>query len=434
MIDPLGMHRSIRNTRRLAEVVGVLARHGFRQILLETGISHLIDGSVASVLRSQGGEQADTDAPIEARIRMAIEELGPSFIKFGQIISTRPDLIPPELATELKKLHSDCPRVEFAKIRDRLEAELGDRLQTLFTEIEETPIAAASMAQVHRATLSDGTKVALKVLRPGIEEIIQSDMDIMMEFARLAERSFADQGYSPTEIVREFRLELEREIDLIHEGRSTDRMRRDFAEDPAVTFPRVFWEATTRRVLALEFVEGRLLSRVDPAELPAEERRALAAADVQAVFRQCLEIGFFHADPHPGNLFLLGGGRICFIDCGMTGRVDRATREQLAMLVMNFAIRRRLVRKARCAAIAGGVLRATAATPGALPRRHGISDQGAHDRPGCRAVSRSGVRFRHARPSPSGAADEGLLRRCGSSATHYARGGTLSRNDREPPG
>ena len=330
----MGMHRSIRNTRRLAEVIGVLARHGFRQILIETGISHLIDRSAGSVLRSREEEETHTDVPIEARVRMALEELGPSFIKFGQIISTRPDLIPPGLATELKKLQSDCPRVEFAKIRDRLQAELGDRLKTLFTEIEETPIAAASMAQVHRATLCDGTKVALKVLRPGIEAIIQSDMDIMMEFARLAERSFADQGYSPTEIVREFQQELEREIDLIHEGRSTDRMRRDFEEDSAVTFPRVYWEATTRRVLALEVVEGRLLSRVDPTELPAEERRALAAAGVQAVFRQCLEIGFFHADPHPGNLFLLGDGRICFIDCGMTGRVDRATREQLAMLVM----------------------------------------------------------------------------------------------------
>jgi len=331
--DPIGLHRRIRNTRRLAEVVRVLVRHGFRQVLVETGISRLLDRG--SEIFGRGRDSDVPELPFEARVRMALSDLGPTFIKLGQILSTRPDLIPPALATELRKLQSDCPRVDFHLIRKRLEEEFGERLEHLFSDIVETPIAAASMAQVHQATLHDGTKVAMKILRPGIEATIDSDMDIMMELARLTERTFADQGYSPTEIVREFQQELEREVDLIQEGRSTDRMRRSFGEDPNVSFPTVYWEATTRRVLTLQFIDGRLLSRTDFATLLPEERRQIVAAGVQAVFRQCLEIGFFHADPHPGNIFILEGGRICFIDCGMTGRVDRATREQLAMLVMS---------------------------------------------------------------------------------------------------
>ena len=246
------------------------------------------------------------------------------FIKLGQVLSTRPDLVPAELADELRSLRSNCPTVPFAEIRKRLEEEFGDKLDEHFQSIDEVPLAAASIAQVHRAVLKDGTNVVLKIVRPGIEEIIESDMDILTELARLTENRISELGYSPKETVREFQQELSREVDLLYEGRSTDRFRKNFADDPKIHFPIVYWPSTTRRVLTLEHVQGTLLVRNrflhDVAGAAANDR----GKGSEAVFRQCLEHGFFHADPHPGNIFAMPDGGICFIDCGMTGRIDRA--------------------------------------------------------------------------------------------------------------
>ncbi len=333
MSDPIGIRRGIRNTRRAAEVIAVLAKHGFRQILSDTGIERIIERGQEILLRTK--PDSSPTKPLEVRVREALEELGGTFIKLGQVLSTRPDLVPQELADELRRLHSNCPRVPFEDIRKRLENEFGDRLNTEFASIDETPLAAASMAQVHRAKLADGTAVVLKILRPGIEETIESDMDILMEAARLTENRFRELGYSPTETVREFQQELTRETDLLHEGRSTDRFRRNFADDPMVRFPVVFWKTTTRRVLTLEHVQGTVLAETNFAAMSAEQRRQIVAKGAEAVFRQCLEFGFFHADPHPGNIFALPDGAICFIDCGMTGRIDRQTMQDLATLVMS---------------------------------------------------------------------------------------------------
>lgn len=333
MSDPIGIRRGIRNTRRAAEVIAVLAKHGFRQILADTGIERIIERGQEILLRSRA--EATPSKPIEVRVREALEELGGTFIKLGQVLSTRPDLVPPELADELRRLHSDCPRVPFPEIRTRLEEEFGDRLNDLFQFIDESPLAAASIAQVHRATLADGTKVVLKILRPGIEEMIEADMDILMEAARLTENHFKELGYSPVLTVREFQQELVREVDLLHEGRSTDRFRRYFSDDAMIHFPVVYWNASTRRILTLEHIQGALLSETDFKSLSPEARRRIVAKGAEAVFRQCLEFGFFHADPHPGNIFHMQDGAICFIDCGMTGRIDRQTMHDLATLIMS---------------------------------------------------------------------------------------------------
>ncbi len=333
MSDPIGIRRGIRNTRRAAEVIAVLAKHGFRQILSDTGIERIIERGQEILLRSKADSTPST--PVEVRVREAIEELGGTFIKLGQVLSTRPDLVPPELADELRRLRSNCPRVPYPEIQKRLEEEFGDRLTTLFQSIEETPLAAASIAQVHSAKLADGTNVVLKILRPGIEETIESDMDILMELARLTENRFRELGYSPVETVREFQQELTREVDLLHEGRSTDRFRKNFADDPKVHFPNVYWQSSTRRILTLEHVQGAPLSETNFAAMTPEQRRNIVAKGAEAVFRQCLEFGFFHADPHPGNIFAMPDGSICFIDCGMTGRIDRQTMQDLATLVMS---------------------------------------------------------------------------------------------------
>jgi ubiquinone biosynthesis protein len=333
--DPIGIRRRIRNTRRAAEVIAVLAKHGFRQVLADTGIERIIERGQEILLRSKTDDGGAGTLPVEVRIRMALEELGGTFIKLGQVLSTRPDLVPPELADELRKLQSDCPRVPYAEIRERLEQEFGDQLLVLFRSIDEEPIAAASIAQVHGAVLQDGSPVVLKIVRPGIEESIESDMDILMELARLTEKYFSEQGYSPTETVREFQEELSREVDLLHEGRSTDRFRHNFRDDARIHFPVVYWKATGRKVLTLERIDGTLLSRLDPSTLTKEERHRIVEEAAEAVFRQCLQHGFFHADPHPGNIFVLRDGRICFIDCGMTGRIDQHTMQHLATLVMS---------------------------------------------------------------------------------------------------
>lgn len=333
MTDPIGIRRGIRNTRRAAEVIAVLAKHGFRQVLADTGIERIIERGQEILLRTRSDSSPTT--PIEVRVREALEELGGTFIKLGQVLSTRPDLVPQELADELRRLRSDCPRVPFEKIRERLIEEFGDDLSEQFLSIDEIPLAAASIAQVHRATLNDGTQVVLKIVRPGIEEVIESDMDILMEAARLTENHFRELGYSPTETVREFQQELVREVDLLHEGRSTDRFRRYFADDPKIHFPLVYWPTSTRRVLTLELIQGTLLSETRFDQLSAEQRREIVAKGAEAVFRQCLEFGFFHADPHPGNIFYMPDGAICFIDCGMTGRIDRQTMQDLASLIMS---------------------------------------------------------------------------------------------------
>lgn len=243
--------------------------------------------------------------------------------------------MPTDLAEELRSLRSNCPTVPYAEIRKRLEEEFGDKLDEYFQSIDEVPLAAASIAQVHRAVLKDGTHVVLKIVRPGIEETIESDIDILTELARLTENRISELGYSPKETVREFQQELAREVDLIYEGRSTDRFRQNFADDPKIHFPIVYWPSTTRRVLTLEHVQGTLLSETDFSSISPEQRRTICEKGSEAVFRQCLEHGFFHADPHPGNIFATADGGICFIDCGMTGRIDRQTMQSLATLVMS---------------------------------------------------------------------------------------------------
>lgn len=323
--------RTIRNTKRFAEIVKVLSAFGFRQLVLDTGLHRLL-GPSKEEITPPSGDNSETH-PLPVRVRMVLEELGPTFIKLGQILSTRPDLVPPEWANEFKKLQDRCQQISFTEIYKVLALEFPGRLDLLFSSIEETPLAAASIAQVHRATMKDGTAVVIKVLRPGARQLIEEDMDLVESLAQLLEQYFSDLGYSPTAVAKEFSRELLREINLVIEGQSTERLRRYFEDDVNISFPKVYWSATTRNVLTMEEVKGRLLSTVSPEMLNQSERRTIVANGTDAVFKQCLRFGFFHADPHPGNIFLLPGGKLCFIDCGMTGQLDKKTTDQLINLV-----------------------------------------------------------------------------------------------------
>ncbi len=322
--------RTIRNTRRFAEIIKVLTKFGFRQLVQDTGLHRLLGSKEEFETPARNGNDI---LPRAIRVRMVLEELGPTFVKLGQILSTRPDLIPPEWANEFKRLQDNCQHVPFTDIFNVLSLEFPGRLDLIFSSIDETPLAAASIAQVHRAILQDGTSVVIKVLRPGARELIEEDMALVESLSQLLEQYFSDLGYSPTAVAKEFSRELLKEINLVIEGQSTERLRRYFEGDNNISFPKVYWTATTRNVLTMQEIQGRLLSTVLPDDLTPSERRAIVANGTDAVFKQCLRFGFFHADPHPGNIFLLPGNKLCFIDCGMTGQLDRKTTEQLINLV-----------------------------------------------------------------------------------------------------
>jgi ubiquinone biosynthesis protein len=320
----------IRHTKRFADLLEVLARHGFASFLSETGLDRLLDKGRELLGGIIPGAEIES-LPLPVRLRLVLEELGPTYIKLGQILSTRPDLIPPAIAEEFSKLQSDVPAVPIEEIRRAIEKEyLG---QIPFTSIEEKPLGAGSIAQTHRAVLPDGSRVILKVLRPGIHELIESDVDVLTAAAGFSERHFKALSFHPTAVVKEFSRHLRRELDLTYEARSIHRLTTLFAANPAIHFPRVFEEYSTENILAMEEVKGILLAKMKDGDLTATERRKLVEHGTMAVFRMCLEFGFFHADPHPGNIFALPGGEICFVDLGMTGHIDQKTQNDLAGLV-----------------------------------------------------------------------------------------------------
>ncbi len=272
-------------------------------------------------------------APEEVRIRRMLEELGPTFVKLGQVLSTRPDLVSETWCREFRKLQSEAPSEPFAAIETELQRELGSRLESLLTSVDPEPIAAASIAQVHRAVRTDGRRIVLKVLRPGVRGTIEADVRLMRRLAMLAERRLSGIGFSPVEVVDQFARHIAAETDLTLEGRNAERLGRAFADDPRIGFPGVHWDLTTPSVLALEEIDGALLARHRADEFPADVRHETVARCADAVFRQCFELGFFHADPHPGNIVLRTDGSICFLDCGMVGHVSPDTAEQLADLI-----------------------------------------------------------------------------------------------------
>jgi ubiquinone biosynthesis protein len=296
--------RTIRNTKRFAEIIKVMSQFGFKQLVLDTGLHRILGGSGEEIDQTASPDSSPS-LPRAVRVRMVLEELGPTFIKLGQVLSTRPDLIPPEWAAEFKKLQDNCKQVSFAEIHQVLTQEFPGRLDELFLSIDETPLAAASIAQVHSAVLASGEHVVIKVLRPGTRELLEEDMGLLETLAQILEQYFSDLGYSPTAVAKEFSRELLKEINFVIEGQATERLRRYFEDDANIDFPKVNWSATTRNVLTMERVEGRLLSSLQPDDLSAEERRKIVANGTDAVFKQCLRFGFFHADPHPVNIFLL---------------------------------------------------------------------------------------------------------------------------------
>jgi ubiquinone biosynthesis protein len=265
---------------------------------------------------------------------MAFEELGPTYVKLGQILSTRPDLVPMEYIEELSRLQDKIPAFPFEKVRRVVSSEFGMSPEELFDSLEEEPFASASIGQVHRAVLKDGEAVAVKFQRPGIEKIIEVDLEIMLHLATLAEHHIEELSFHrPVKIVEEFARTLEKEIDYKNEATNMERIARHFIDDPLVYIPKVFRDTTTTRVLTCEFIDGIKISDIESLDAAGLDRGIITARGADLVLKQIFVHGFFHADPHPGNIFVLPDNVICLLDFGMTGIVDRQTRENFVDLL-----------------------------------------------------------------------------------------------------
>lgn len=323
----------VTHMRRYSEIVGVLVKHGFVDVVDALHLRPYL--SAGRRVLSALGHDGRPEQSRAVRLRLAFEELGPTFIKFGQALSTRADLLPAEVIAELALLQDTVPPLPAGTAENAIETALGCGVADLFLEFDTQPLAAASIAQVHRATLPSCEVVAVKVRRPGIETVIEADLAILADLARLMERYLPDSSlYSLGDLVAEFARTIRREQDLVREGRLIERVASQFAGDPTVRFPRVCWPLTTASVLTMEFLDGVKVSALGTAALPDADPQLVARRGADAVLKQILVNGLFHADPHPGNILVLPGNVVAFVDFGVVGRINRDMRESLADTIL----------------------------------------------------------------------------------------------------
>ncbi len=366
-----------RDLGRLQHIAAILIRYGFGDMVRRLGLANALEKAGRALHWNEAEELAHLEAP--ARVRRALEEMGPTFIKLGQVLATRVDLFDAAWIAEFSRLQDSAPTVPWADIHAQLSADLGAAPEEIFAVIDPQPLAAASVAQVHRARLEDGGEVIVKVRRPGIRPTIEADLRWLMRLAELAENDLPEvRAFHPRDVMRQLAQSLRRELDFASECRSAERIAQNFVGytdnantvqkvmrngipsagggdtpnysisgnqepptdetmqslQPPVVIPRVYWEWTGERVCVQEFIDGlsgRNLQAVDQAGL---DRKVLARRGAHAVLKMIVEDGFFHADPHPGNVFYLPGNRIAFIDFGMVGRLTDERRDQLIRLLL----------------------------------------------------------------------------------------------------
>ena len=328
-----------RDMGRLNEIAGVLIRHGLGDSVRRLGLADKLERAGHALRWEHVADLARIEPPVQ--VRLAMEELGPAFVKLGQILAGRADLFGPEWIAEFGRLHSHVPALPLDQLRPQLRQDLGGEPEDVFARFDIEPLAAGSIAQVHRAQLRDGTEVVVKIRRPGITEVIEADLRLLARLAALAEAEMAAlKPYQPQQLVREFAKSLRRELDLAAECRHAERVVANLTALPYIVIPRVHWAHTGERVNVQDYVGGVPGDRLDQLTADAGfDRSLLAKRGAHAVLKMIVEDGFFHADPHPGNVFYLGGNRIAFIDFGMVGRLSVRRREELLDLLLGLVER-----------------------------------------------------------------------------------------------
>ncbi len=333
MIRKIGMiGKTYRHANRYFEIIKVLIKYGFEDVVSQSRLESIIDFGRKIVFRKADVKIASLSR--WERMRLVLEELGPAFIKFGQIMSTRPDLIPLELIPEFKKLQDVVPPFSEAKAVSLVEQELGKPISEIFDNFSPTPVAAASIAQVHKAVLVESKEVvAIKVQRPGIDRLIETDLEIMFHLATMMEKHVEGmKSFNIVKIAEEFERAIHKELNFSIEASNIERFGNNFQKDLNIYVPKCYRDYSTKKVLTMEFIEGIKISNIESLEANSLDRKIIAKRGGDLILKQIFEFGFFHADPHPGNVFVLPENVICFLDFGMMGTLTRTTMELITSM------------------------------------------------------------------------------------------------------
>lgn len=325
--------RTYRHFNRYSQIVGALVKYGFGDLIERLNIDQFL-AAVLNMVSEKSPMPVHARQSSAARIRMALEELGPTYIKLGQLLSTRPDFVDVDLIDELARLQDNVAPLAYDEVEAVFRREFGETPDAVFAEFDREPLASASIGQVHRARLSGGEEVAVKIQRPGIQSVVEVDLEIMLHLATLMEHHVEEIAlHRPVRIVEEFTRLMERELDYANEAASVERFARQFLGDDTVRVPRIHRPLCGERVLVMEYVEGIRLTDMDALDAAGIHRKRLVARGANLFLRQIFDHGFFHGDPHPGNLRALPGDILCLYDFGMMGRIDRIMRAHFVDLV-----------------------------------------------------------------------------------------------------
>ncbi|MBI3866061.1 MAG: AarF/ABC1/UbiB kinase family protein [Planctomycetia bacterium] len=328
-LSPIKFFRNLGRTR---EIVTILLNHGFGDVVERLRLMRYMRWWRRVILRKSEPAPALT---VAQRIRLALEELGPTFVKFGQVVSTRPDLVPAAIIAELEKLQEHVAPFSGAEAVRLVESELGAPVSKLYAEFDRKPLAAGSLGQVHRAVHFDGRVLAVKIRRPNVVRDVERDLSLMTELAALIERHLPEaEIFDPVGLVNQFARVIRREINFAREGRTMDEFRRLFRHDATLAIPGVVWDLTRDAVLTMEFIDGLKIGDRDLLIAAGLSPSEIAANGARIFLKMAFEFGLFHGDPHPGNLRVLSSGVIGLIDYGMVGRLDDDKREQIVDLLL----------------------------------------------------------------------------------------------------
>ncbi|MCJ0930022.1 AarF/ABC1/UbiB kinase family protein [Virgibacillus halodenitrificans] len=322
--------KRIRHTKRYQEIINAFIRNGFSHVLFRIGLT-------------ERGAAKDTQSAanvnlqhVGRKLRNTLQELGPTFIKLGQIASSRHDALPEEIITELEKLQDHVQFFSFDKVQQIVEEELGDSINQLFQHVHEEPLATASIGQIHVGKLHNGEDVAIKVQRPDIEDRMETDLEIVQGLGRLLEeRTSWARSYRILDIIEEFSDSLRNELSYIREGQNNERIAKQFTNNPTVYIPKIYWDLTSEKVLTMELIKGIKVTKCDELDMQGYDRKLIAKRLVDAMLQQIVDHGFFHGDPHAGNVYVLPGNTVAFLDFGMARRISEELNYHFASIIIH---------------------------------------------------------------------------------------------------